>query len=116
MKKFIITESQVSLLLEQSNVYTDKSLYDKALKNYNRVWEAYNQTQRMYDYFKNKDILIPSSIKITLSNRDLINHYLWDDYEKNVKQTLNGYEILKIMKSNKILPKFDYYFIIISIF
>jgi hypothetical protein len=110
--EIIITESQLSLLLEQSNVYTDKSLYDKALKKYNRVWEAYNKTQRMYDYFKNGNILIPSSIKITLSNRDLINNYLWDDFKKkiNIKDDDEFYEIIKIMKSNKILPKFDYYF------
>ena len=54
--KYIITESQYNLLIEQSsNVYTDKVLYDKALKNYNRVWEAYYESERIYEYYKNND-------------------------------------------------------------
>ena len=110
----IITQSQLLLLLleQTSNVYTDKALYDKALKKYNLVWEAYNQSERIYDYFKNHDFLIPSSIKINVSNKDLIVKYLFDDYKKTTKRTLTEYEIIKIMKSNKILPKFTYFFII----
>jgi len=40
--KVIITESQYKkILLEQSNVYTDKKKYDYALKIYNTLWHVY---------------------------------------------------------------------------
>jgi hypothetical protein len=40
--KVIITESQYKkILLEQSNVYTDKKKYDYALKIYNTLWYVY---------------------------------------------------------------------------
>jgi len=41
--KIIITESQYKkILLEQSNVYTDETKYDYALKTYNALWYLYN--------------------------------------------------------------------------
>ena len=45
----IITQSQLLLLLEQtSNVYTDKALYDKALKIYNKKMEVYQLFLQLY--------------------------------------------------------------------
>jgi hypothetical protein len=109
----IITESQLSLLLEkESNVYTDKTLYDKALKKYNRIWKAYNQSQNIYDYYKNNEVLIPSSMKITSSNYDSMVKYLYDLEKKTTNRTLSIGEINKILKSNNILPKFTYNFIL----
>jgi hypothetical protein len=54
--EIIITESQLSLLLEQSNVYTDKEAYDNALEIYNEVWDAYKDSIEYFNFLKSKKV------------------------------------------------------------
>lgn len=54
--EIIITESQLSLLLEQSNVYTDKEEYDNALEIYNEIWETYKDSIEYFNFLKSKKV------------------------------------------------------------
>jgi hypothetical protein len=79
--KVIITESQYKkILLEQSNVYTDKKKYNYALKNYNARWYLYNyyaSTFEKINSFKYKDNYNFSNIEkligITEFNPQMLN-------------------------------------------
>ena len=61
--KIILTESQLSLLLEQSNVYTDKESYNNALKIYNEVWDVYKDSIEYFNFLKSKKVNCCSNLK-----------------------------------------------------
>ena len=61
--KIILTESQLSLLLEQSNVYTDKESYNNALKIYNEVWDVYKDSIEYFNFLKSKKVNCCSHLK-----------------------------------------------------
>lgn len=49
LMKYIITESQYNLLIEQTNVYTDVNEYKKALKIYNKKMLVYKGFLELYN-------------------------------------------------------------------